>query len=175
MMSPDANGHAGRPSRKEPSLNPPRYVLNRHGGRVLDPESAVRTAAQPAVRPTVYVGGQLLVRDRDLETVRPLMARVLERLRLRARYLPVDQELYRLAERHGLQELADRILLHRIALANVDHEPAAPPDAWVVLQEYRAQFRKGEPAAEMVTLEHLLSGSGVFVSGNPFMQGGPFM
>ena len=87
-MSPVPNGN-GRPTRKEPSLSPPAYILNRHGGRVLDPSSAVRTANQPRVRPTVYVGGQLLVRDRDLDTVRPLMASVLEKLRLQARYLPL--------------------------------------------------------------------------------------
>ena len=57
-MSPEPNGNSGRPTRKEPSLNPPKYLLNRHGGRVLDPSSAVRSANQPAVRPTVYVGGQ---------------------------------------------------------------------------------------------------------------------
>src|SRR5947209_8574193 len=52
--------------RREPSLNPPPEVLNKHGGRVLDPSSAVRLPGQPAIRPTVYVGSRLLVRSAKL-------------------------------------------------------------------------------------------------------------
>ena len=69
-----STGGGGRPPRKEPSLSPPAYVLNRHNGRMLDPTSAVVAPNQPTPRPTVYVGGQLLVRDGDLAAVEPLLA-----------------------------------------------------------------------------------------------------
>lgn len=53
---------ARSPRRREPSLSPPEYVLTRHGGRVLDPTTAVRLRNQPSLRATVYVGGRLLLR-----------------------------------------------------------------------------------------------------------------
>ena len=55
---------AGRPSPTwrdvEPAL-PPRSVLQAHGARVLDPQSAMRLPGEPAPRPTVYVGDSLIV------------------------------------------------------------------------------------------------------------------
>ena len=106
-----------RARRREPSLNPPPYILNQHGARVLDPTNAVRAPGQPAVRATVYVGSQLLVRDADVAGG----ARAADqggqlRWSLDATFVPLDPQLLAVAERHGLRELADRTLASRVVL-----------------------------------------------------------
>ncbi|MDQ1691148.1 MAG: hypothetical protein QOD87_1256, partial [Pseudonocardiales bacterium] len=83
--------------RREPSLSPPSYVLNKHGSRVLDPDSALRITGQ-RVRPTVYVGASLLVQASDLtETLRSELQRAANQFNLRLGEESTDVELLNLA------------------------------------------------------------------------------
>jgi hypothetical protein len=84
--------------RREPSLSPPSYVLNKHGSRVLDPDSALRIKGQLRVRPTVYVGASLLAQASDLtETLRSELQRAANQFNLRLGEESTDTELLNLA------------------------------------------------------------------------------
>jgi len=142
--------------RKEPSLNPPSYVLNQHGGRVLEPGSAVQLKGQQ-IRPTVYVGSRLLVRNSALADVREALDRAAAAGGLKTSYRPVDPELQALAERYELTELAGRVLVTRVEFEPASDQPATPPDAWQVLQNFRSLVGPGSDQSHQVSLEHLLA------------------
>ena len=149
--------------RREPSLSPPPYVLDKHGSRVLDPDSAVRVKGQ-TIRPTVYVGASLLVRARDWadERVQSALGSAARSSGLRPVPQPADPELQALAQQAELVELGDRLLMVKVALEPLDeHNPAAPPDAWPVLQQYRVLVRDEPGLADVVTLDHLLTATGI--------------
>jgi len=164
--------------RREPSLNPPAEVLNRHGGRLLDPGSAVRLPGQPPVRPTVYVGARLLVRSVKLDdAVLPALNQAASESNLRLVFDPADADLLQVARQAGLEELALRVLATRVRLEPATDRPAAPPDAWHVLQSYRAIVGPASPAANQVSLDHLLTATNGLhasagISGVPYMGGG---
>src|ERR1700709_965698 len=99
MSSESSQGYGSSSRRKEPSLEPPAYVLNQHGARVLDPVNAIRTRGQ-AVRPTIYVGARLLVRNVALAAARSTPSRAAAAFGLRATSRPVDRELAALTSRH---------------------------------------------------------------------------
>jgi hypothetical protein len=89
--------------RREPSLNPPAEVLNKHGGRVLDPSGAVRLPGQPPIRPTVYVGARLLVRSVKLDDqVLPALNQAAAEANLRLVFDRADARLLELARQAGL-------------------------------------------------------------------------
>ncbi|HST48414.1 S8 family peptidase [Jatrophihabitans sp.] len=164
--------------RREPSLNPPAEVLNKHGGRVLDPASAVRLPSQPPVRPTVYLGARLLVRSVKLDDeVLPALNQAASESNLLLAFDPADANLLELARQAGLEELALRVLATRVRLEPATDKPAAPPDAWHVLQSYRAIVGPSSPAANQVSLDHLLTATNGLhasagISGVPYMGGG---
>jgi len=56
------------PKQRPPRMTPPPYVLDNHGGIVLDPSSALKLKDEQ-LRPTLYVGSSLLVRTTDLKNV----------------------------------------------------------------------------------------------------------
>ena len=176
---PDDLGYAPpKRRRREPSLHPPAEVLNRHGGRVLDPGSAVRLPGQPPIRPTVYLGARLLVRSVKLDDeVLPALNRAASECNLRLAFDPADADLLQLARKAGLEELALRVLTTRVRLEPATDKPSAPPDAWHVLQSYRAIVGPSSPAAGQVSLDHLLTATGGLdhsagISGVPYMGGG---
>jgi len=166
--------------RREPSLNPPPEVLNRHGGRVLDPSSAVRLPGQPPVRPTVYVGARLLARSGKLDgDVLSALNQAAAEANLRLVFDPADAQLLELARGVGLEKLALRVLTTRLRLEAATDKPAAPPDAWQVLQTYRAIVGPDSPAANQLSLDHLLTATdqqhlngSVSITGSPYMGGG---
>jgi subtilisin family serine protease len=177
--APDDMGSAQpKRRRREPSLNPPAEVLNKHGGRLLDPASAVRLPGHPPVRPTVYVGARLLVRSVKLDDeVLPALNQAASESNLRLVFDPADANLLELARQAGLEELALRVLATRVRLEPATDKPAAPPDAWHVLQSYRAIVGPSSPAARQVSLDHLLTATGgphasAGISGVPYMGGG---
>ncbi|HEX8095946.1 S8 family peptidase [Jatrophihabitans sp.] len=160
--------------RREPSLNPPPELLNKHGGRVLDPSSAVRLPGQPPIRPTVYVGARLLVRSVKLdEEVLPALNQAATEANLRLVFEEADGRLLELARQAGLEDLALRVLATRVRLEPATDKPAAPPDAWKVLQNYRSIVGPNSPAAHQVSLDHLLTAThSAGISGVPYMGGG---
>jgi hypothetical protein len=173
----DDDGRAARPKRRrrEPSLNPPPEVLNKHSGRVLDPSSAVRLPGQPPIRPTVYVGSRLLVRSVKLdERVLPALNQAASESNLRLVFDQADAKLLGLARQADLQDLALRVLATRVRLEPATDKPAAPPDSWQVLQSFRAIVGPDSPAANQVSLDHLLTATdrSAGISGVPYMGGG---
>ncbi len=182
MSSDHTVAHEDHPRprrRREPSLNPPPEVLNKHGGRVLDPANAVQLPGQPQIRPTVYVGARLLVRSAKLDgDLLAALNQAAAEANLRLMFDPADLELFELARRAGLEELALRVLTTRVRLAAATDRPAAPPDAWQVLQTFRAIVGPANPLASQVSLDHLLTASrgtgpvGSGIVGSPYMGGG---
>jgi len=180
-QTPQANVPQPR-RRREPSLNPPPEVLNKHGGRVLDTANAVRLPGQPPIRPTVYVGARLLVRSVNLDDrVLPALNRAASEANLRLVFDKADATLLEQARKAGLEELALRVLTTRVGLEPATDKPAAPPDAWRVLQNFRAIVGPTNPIANQVSLDHLLTATtdvqvaGEGISGTPYMGGAPYM
>ncbi|MEO6503872.1 MAG: S8/S53 family peptidase [Jatrophihabitantaceae bacterium] len=172
----DFGSERPRRRRREPSLNPPAEVLTKHGGRLLNPSNAVRLPGQPAIRPTVYVGSRLLVRSVKLDDeVLPALNQAASESNLRLVFDQADAKLLALARQAGLQDLALRVLTTRVRLEPATDKPAAPPDAWQVLQSFRAIVGPDNPAANQVSLDHLLSATERSVSGVPYMGGAPYM
>ena len=153
-------------------------MLTKHGGRVLDPAVAVRLPGHPPVRPTVYVGARLLVRSVKLDDeVLPALNQAASESNLRLVFDPADANLLELARQSGLESLALRVLATRVRLEPATDKPAAPPDAWHVLQSYRAIVGPASPAANQVSLDHLLTATNGFypsigIGGVPYMGGG---
>ncbi|MGI8882214.1 MAG: S8/S53 family peptidase [Jatrophihabitans sp.] len=158
------------PRRREPSLSPPDYVLTKHGGRVLDPSTAVRLPGQGAIRATVYVGARLLLRGADVSNgeVPAELQQAAAQAGLVATVYPPDRELAEIAKRSGVAELAARTLVARIELAPAGDGPASPPDAWQVLQNYRAILGVKSQKAADVSLDHLVT-----ATGGPDIEGVP--
>jgi hypothetical protein len=171
------------PRRREPSLSPPEYVLTKHGSRVLDPATAIRLPGQERLRATVYVGARLLVRGTDVSggQVPDALQEAARQAGLVAEVLPEDQALARLAREEGLEALAGRTLVARVQLRPMGQTPAAPPDAWLVLQNYRAIVGPRSKAAGLVSLDHLVQATadiegkplwgGLGIEGNPLWGG----
>jgi len=162
------------PKQRPPRMTPPPYVLDNHGGIVLDPSSALKLKDEQ-LRPTLYVGSSLLVRTTDLKNVlNEKFLAALEDQKLSYTTEDTDPELAEIARTHGLSDLADELGMTRIVLAPADPKSAAPPpDAFKVLQQYRASLPEQERNAAKLTLDHLLTADGV-ITGAPFM-GTPFM
>jgi hypothetical protein len=152
--------------RREPSLSPPPYVLNKHGSRVLDPDSAIRLKGQVDIRATVYVGASMLCAKTDWDNdtrMREALDAAAELVGLKlGASAEFDRELAAAAERAGLTELSNRLLTVRIGLEPIDDSmPSAPPDAWQVVQNFRAQFSDEPEMAAKITLDHLMTASGI--------------
>lgn len=173
--SPRGSGPDATSARREPSLSPPPFVLNRHGGRVLDAANAVRLKGE-TIRSTLYVGSNLLVRKSDWDGDEKLKRAVIDAADLAGLKVTdedTDPDLGRVAARHKLNDLADRLRMVRLVLEPKDPTmAAAPPDAWQVLQNYRASVSPAERKRDRVTLDHLMTSGDL--TGTPFM-GTPFM
>ncbi len=149
---------------------PPAELLARHGGRSLDPGTAVRFKGQ-SLAPTVYVGSRLLVRPSANED------QIIAHLRAAAdeQHLdiivdPIDRRLRRMARQAGIPPEEAQPLLARINLIpRWEGAPVSPPDAWPVLQSFRGKYRAGNPDRNAVQLEHLMT-SAVDVTGNPYWR-----
>jgi hypothetical protein len=76
-----------------------------------------------------------------------------------------DPELLALARETDLTDLADRLLMIRLTLEPIDEAtPSSPPDAWPVLQQYRALVRATPELAalaDLVTLDHLFTATAI--------------
>jgi len=141
---------------------PRRDHLDPRGARFLDPQTASRFAGQ-RLQPTAYAGAGLLVRPAADGRVDD---RVLTALDAAARQEgwavevdEADQEVVDLARRAGvLGERHPLVLRARLVRAEGDLAPRTTPDAWPVLQRYRAGV--DAPLRSAVQLQHLLTTAG---------------
>ena len=169
--SANPRSNRGQPAvGREPMLLPSPDVLLRYNARVLDPTTAWRRFPDEVIRPTVYVGNRLLLRN-----VVPGSGRF--------------QALEDAAAAHGLSVVpvvADQ--RHADALASFggrsavnaypqrvelkpQESPAIPADAWPVLQSYRSLVGEAQVPQD-VALEHLLTATvGPGIGGLPFAGG----
>jgi Subtilase family len=159
---------------------PRRDHLDPRGARFLDPSSAVRFAGQ-RLQTTAYQGAGLLVRPGRDGQVDP---EVLDALRSAAgaegwalAVDAVDTTLVDLARRADVLGEHASPLVVRVTLvrAEDDEQPRTAPDAWPVLQRYRAAIdpsRRG-----VVQLQHLLTTAGDSTerTDGHAMQGTPYV
>jgi hypothetical protein len=164
---------------RQPAIDPPREILQAFGARVLDPTDAVRLTPHEVVYPTVYVGDQLLVVGGESGPVwDDLLAAADDRFTLHPE--PRDVALVELSMRDGVDSADLPAVRVQIKLSfDKDDKPKSPPDAWVLLQDYRAHVGPtNTDAKQAVGLNHLLgatphwSGSGVVnIFGVPHWSG----
>jgi hypothetical protein len=141
------DGRGGR--RDDVILDPPPYVLTRHGAAVLDPAVALRLPGQGEVRSTVYARSKLLIRAELLtDETFAAISEAAERMGTTAR---VDGEhraaIGNAAARAGVDDVTDRVLALRILLEPPADRSYVPADAWSVLQTFRELVGAGHPAA----------------------------
>lgn len=156
---------------KQPRRGAPEpELLNRHGGRTLDPGTAVRLRGQ-SLEPTVYAGSQLLLRPSANESG------IIDHIRSAAddndldiAIDPVDQRLRRMARAAGISPEEAQPLISRIRLVpRWDGRPVPPPDAWAVLQSFRSRYKRTHPDCATVQLNHLMTAA-VAVGGKPYIK-----
>jgi len=156
----------GPPLGREPLLTPSADVLVRYNARVLDPASAVRRRPDEIVRPTVYVGNRLLTRGLAAGSVRyDLLEQAARQYGLSVDLAP-DQSAAAAVRADGIGEAYPQ----RLVLTPLT-SPAAPANAWPVLQAYRNLVAE-EQVPQDVALEHLLTATtGPGIGGLPASEG----
>jgi Subtilase family len=161
----------------EPQRSDPRpEELASWAARTLDPATASRFQDQ-RLESTIYTGSRLLVRPVvALDRIVPHLEAAADEHGLDIRVDDLDEQLVEIARQAGIgpDELQPLIVRAEL-LPRWDSGPVSPPDAWPVLQSYRARFAVGTPERAAVQLEHLLtsndppdSGERDGIVGNPY-------
>ncbi|MEP7177754.1 MAG: S8/S53 family peptidase [Pseudonocardiales bacterium] len=156
------------PLGREPLLEPSADVLVRFNARVLDPATAVRVPGQPPIRTTVYIGDRLIVSGTATEAAKGTLQEAARRNGLQvvldegSRHVRTTE----LAHRARLQDLPV-LMSTAVRLVPADSGPAPPPDAWPVLQTFRALVGRADAAQQQVALDHLMT-SNHHTSGSPY-------
>jgi hypothetical protein len=157
----------------------PAEVLQRHGARTLDPDTAVSVPGFPPPRSTVYRSRSLLV-PVNLQHVAKLATynQVLSRVGMKLQPGPAGHDAG-----HGNSDAARRMAAIPRPVVLTAAEGSGPPvtvDAWVALQALRAAaaapaapdrpdlVRLERDEVDQITLEHLLVGSAI--TGSPFWE-----
>lgn len=156
-------GDSGRPLARTPQRSGPHQdQLTPHAGRFLDPGAATRFPGQQ-LSSTVYAGDALLLRPRsNEEEIFAALAKAAKAEACTARRDPVDQRLVDLARKHKIDLDAGCPLIVRVRLTRSGTRPLDPPDAWRVLQRFRAGYKEQDQRRQAVQLEHLLTtGAGI--------------
>jgi subtilisin family serine protease len=163
----DTTGMADQPRRTDPQPD----LLLRHASRTLDPVTAVRFHDQ-RLEPTVYAGAQLLVRPTaDEDAVLARLTEVADAAKLDLQLNPVDERMRELAREAGIGPDEPQPLIRRVDLVpRWDDGPVKPPDAWPVLQKFRAGYPAGAPQRAAVQLDHVLVSHTGGVTGNPYWR-----
>jgi hypothetical protein len=163
----DTTGMADQPRRTDPQPD----LLLRHASRTLDPVTAVRFHDQ-RLEPTVYAGPQLLVRPTaDEDAVLARLTDVADAAKLDLHLNPVDERMRQLAREAGIEADEPQPLIRRVDLVpRWDDGPVKPPDAWPVLQKFRAGYAAGAPQRAAVQLAHVLTSHIGGVTGNPYWR-----
>ena len=162
----DTTGMAAQPRRTDPDFD----LLIQHASRTLDPATAVRFRDQK-LHSTVYGAAQLLVRPtEDEKTVIDKLIKVAEKLGWKAEVNPVDERLVELARAAGIGPSDPQPLLRRVRLTPLSDQGLVElPDAWQVLQRFRAG---ASDAAERdaVQLDHVLISHSQSIFGTPYWR-----
>lgn len=147
-------------------------MLARHNGMSLNPVTAVRFRNQ-RLDSTLYAGDRLLIRPSENEQqVLGELAAAADELGLNISVDPIDRRLRRMARDAGISVAEAQPLLARIHLTpQWTDQPLPPPDAWPVLQLFRARLRPSDPDRNSVQLDHLLtSASDPGITGVPYWK-----
>lgn len=151
------------PISDEPVIVVPPDVLARYNARILDPTAAPKVAEQ-AVRSTVYIADKLIVNGATPDLARSALTDVANTLNLRLEP-PVVRDDRRTqlvaAARSAGRDDAESAFHSVHDLLPVEGH-AAVPDAWRVLQAYRARVQvddslRANTAPEQIGLDHLLT------------------
>jgi hypothetical protein len=158
----------------------PAEILQRHGARVLNPDTAVSVPGFPPPRSTVYRARSLLV-PVNLQHAPKMAAfnQVLAEVGMKLQPGPAGHDTeYGQNATHPLARLPRLTVL----TATGEGGPAVVVDAWVALQALRAAaaapagsdradtFRLERADVDQIALEHLLVGSAI--TGSPAFGGG---
>jgi subtilisin family serine protease len=84
---------------------------------------------------------------------------------------PVDERMRELAREAGIGPDEPQPLIRRVDLVpRWDDGPVKPPDAWPVLQKFRAGYPAGAPQRAAVQLDHVLTSHTAGITGNPYWR-----
>lgn len=163
----DTRGMADQPRRTDPELD----FLIRHASRALDPTTAVRFRDQQ-VHPTVYGGSRLLVRPTvDEDAVLERLTEIASEFDLDVEVNAGDEHLRQLAREAGIGPEDPQPLLRRIELVPRSEEALVQlPDAWPVLQRFRASYPADAPQRQAVQLDHVLTSHSDSIVGTPYWK-----
>jgi hypothetical protein len=154
--NPPDRGNYPAQVRSEPPMDPPADVLLRHNARVLDPATALRIAGQAPIRPTVYIADSLLVSSSADQPARNALEQAAARFGLQLVGDDPSKAMRSQDVAARARMVAARMPI-RVRLVPNSAEPTAAPDAWNVLQAYRAAQRGNNLAQQYVALDHLMA------------------
>lgn len=141
----------------------PEFLLSRHGARMLDPDTAVQPPGA-TVNPTIYLARRLLVRGLPDGSA----SRIVERLQtwsderdlgLRWTVAPGHRAAIKDVDPHE-HKMWEQVMYTAVDIAAAGDSPAAPPDAWTLLQQLRHDLRDEPEIADQVALDHLMAAGG---------------
>ena len=160
--------------RRLPSV--PEDILHRYNARVLDPSTAPRNPGQPMFRSTVYIADRLILNGGAGTEVREALKAAAERNGAGVVFEDEnpDPEKPRSHVAAALAGLGDQPTLFstgvRLVPMHVDGQPAVPPDAWQIIQDFRTIVTRDSANVSAVALDHLI-GATPYVSGVPYIGG----
>jgi serine protease len=162
------------PISSDPVIAVPAWLLARYNARVLDPATAVKTAGQNPIRPTVYLGDKLLVSGVAGNATRDALTKAAA-----SKGLTLVPPLAHVARRDQLVEVARAAgrsdadsMFHTLVHLEPAAGTAVAADAWEVLQTFRALIGSDQPGAQHVGLDHLLTAAR-HIEATPFDPSSP--
>ena len=158
-----------RPHKSRISVPPD--ALRKFNGRVLDPGTAVRIPGQAPIESTAYVADRLIVSGKATDATLQALADAALKYGLRVVSLrDAVCRAHDLARRAGFDNKA-MYFSYPVKLVPAGDGPAAPADAWPVLQQFRAALGKKDPALKHVALDHLIGATMPDIGGAPEVGG----
>jgi subtilisin family serine protease len=158
----------------DPVISVPPEVLARYNARVLDPATATKVAGQRRVRSTVYIGDQLLVSGAADDSTFEMLMKAAQ-----SKGLTLDRPQDRAGRREDLVSVGREAglenagsVFHEVVQLQPAKGTAAAPDAWEVLQTFRAMAGLDNDSTRLVGLNHLLAATR-YTHGSPFDRRGP--
>lgn len=163
----DTTGMTGQPRRSDPDFD----LLIRKAIRTLDPTAALRLRDQH-LRSTVYGASRLIVRPTaDEEAVITRLQEIANDLGLVPTVNPIDEQMIQLARDAGIGPEEPQPLLRRVTLTPLSEQQLVElPDAWLVLQRFRASYPVDAPQRSAVQLDHVLTSHNDSIFGNPYWR-----
>ncbi|MDP9115920.1 MAG: S8/S53 family peptidase [Actinomycetota bacterium] len=165
---PRARPHPGN-VRHEPVIALSAELVDRLNVRVLDPADAVQVPGQPRVKSTAYIGDRLIVSGGASDDTRSALAQAAIEHDLSI-VVDVDAGHLRTAElARRLRVTSPTMFAETVRLVAGGSTATKPPDAWRVLQSFRALVGRDDPGQRHVALDHLMI-LAPYVSGSPYVN-----